>query len=122
PRVPATSKNAEGPLLAFAMPTVIAPFLHASDFPPLALDALLDPPVVAAALVVLLELLLLPQALNATGAAIRQRSATSLVWGPVNRRNLSPFTMRACARFACMENVTDDQVAVKQFRGAEIWS
>jgi hypothetical protein len=84
------------------MPTVIAPFVHASDLPPLTLDALLELleelPEAAAAL--LLELLLLPQALNAIGAATTQSSATSLVWVPVNRRNLSPFTMRACARFA----------------------
>jgi hypothetical protein len=108
--------------LDFAIPTVIAPFLQASDFPPLALDPLLEPLEVFAELLVLELLLLLPQALNATGAATRERSATSLVWVPVNRRNLSPFTMRACARFACIENVTDDQVGVKQFRGAEMWS
>jgi len=103
---------------------VIKPSLHASDFPPLTVDALLEvveePPDAAA---VLLELeLLLPQALNAIGAATTQRSATSLVWVPVNRRNLSPFTMRACARFAYMENVTNDQTVVKQFRRAAISS
>jgi hypothetical protein len=99
--VPATSKNAEGPLFALAMPTVIAPFVHASDLPPLTLDALLEllEELPEAAAVLLLELLL-PQALNAIGAATTQSSATSLVWVPVNRRNLSPFTMRACARFA----------------------
>ena len=84
-----------------------------------ALLEVVEPPEAAA---VLLELeLLLPQALNAIGAAT-QRSATSLVWIPVNRRNLSPFTMRACARFAYIENVTNDQTVVKQFRRAAIWS
>src|SRR5690348_2254890 len=102
------------------MPTVIEPSLHASDFPPLTVDAVVEPLDDAAALL-LLELLL-PQAASPIGAATTQRSATSLVWVPVNRRNLSPFTMRACARFAYMENVTNDQTVVKQFRRAAISS
>jgi hypothetical protein len=96
PRVPATSKKADAPLSAFAIPTVIEPFLQASDRPPWTLDPLLEAleplelPVLPEAPLAL-ELLLPPHALNARGAAATQRSATSLVWVPLNWRNFLSF-------------------------------